>query len=512
MLVPMRSERLSRQHGFATRRGGDSGDGSALTCLPWLLSSNNLSGIRMKKSWTIAAASTLMLIVVSSCATRKQPNGENYYVQATKEYNSHFYQPAIADYQKLIDEYPFSPYAEEAELNIGLAYYKQHDFAEAVGSLNDFLRMHPTSKHLDVASYYLAMAHYVQMGRPDQDQSHTELALKQFQSIEQRFPESDFAALAHEQVEICREMLARHEYLIGDFYYERANYKASESRMAELMALYPDTPIAPEALLHLARTLEKQGKKYSAAQAFTGLKQSYPNTKYASIADSELKKLHQSVDTEEDPLKLVLAESGFGEDRTGTEQVAVHESLANLGGADSIYGANGLPNLAASSSPNAAVDKRERASPDRPDSSKSPAQSDSAALADKAHPGPAILQTVRLSSSDPPLSVVFDLTGPVNFDEDLKNSSDSSTLKVFLKGVSADSKLSRHLVFDRSIFRDCEIESDSNGTTVTVNTMPVSRFAIVPLQRPARLLVTFTPQNAPPSTTASSGIGGNATF
>src|SRR5215469_12467357 len=293
----------------------------------------------------VLSVAALLLTFISACATHKQPNGENYYVQATKEYNSHFYQPAIADYQKLIDEYPFSPYAEEAELNIGLAYYKQHDYAEAVGSLTDFLRMHPTSKHLDIASYYLAMSHYVQMGRPDQDQTHTELALKQFQSIEQRFPESDFAALAHEQIEICREMLARHEYLIGDFYYNRANYKASESRMAELMALYPDTPIAPEALYDLGRTLHKQGKKYSAAQAYTALQKSYPNTRYASIATKEIKGLHQSVDTEEDPLKLVLAESGFSEQGQG--QVAVHESLANLGSTDKFYGENGLPNLAA---------------------------------------------------------------------------------------------------------------------------------------------------------------------
>src|SRR5579884_960023 len=117
----------------------------------------------MKQPWTIALGSILMLIGVSACAARKQPSGENYYVQATKEYNSHFYQPAIADYQKLIDEYPFSPYAEEAELNIGLAHYKQHDYAEAVGALTDFMRMHPTSKHLDIASYYLAMAHFVQI-------------------------------------------------------------------------------------------------------------------------------------------------------------------------------------------------------------------------------------------------------------------------------------------------------------------------------------------------------------
>jgi hypothetical protein len=349
------------------------------------------------------------------------------------------------------------------------------------------------------------------MGRPDQDQTHTELALKQFQSIEQRFPESDFAALAHEQIEICREMLARHEYLIGDFYYNRANYKASESRMAELMAFYPDTPIAPEALYHLARTLEKQGKKYSAAQAFTALKQSYPNTKYASIADNELKTLHQSVDTEEDPLKLVLAESGFGEDRLGAGEVAVHESVANLGAADKVYGENGLPNLSAANAAESAADKPAGGSVDHHDNVKSPGPSEAAPQADKIQPGPAILRTIRLSSSDPPMSVVFDLSGPVNFEDDLKNSSDSSTLKVFLKGVSADSKLGRHLVFDRSIFHDCDIESDSNGTTVTVNTVPVSRFAIVPLERPARLLVTFTPQNAGAST-ASSEVGSNPTF
>jgi outer membrane protein assembly factor BamD len=429
------------------------------------------------------------LLAVAGCATRKQPNGENYYVQATQEYSQHYYQPAIDDYQKLIDEYPFSPYAEEAELNIGMSYYKMHNYAEAVGSFNDFLRMHPTSKRLDVASYYLAMAHYDQMGRPDQDQTHTELALQQFESIQRRFPESDFAQLASDQVAICREMLARHEYLIGDFYYKRANYKAAESRMAELMALYPETPIAPESLYNLGRTLEKQGKNYSAAQAFTALKQHFPNTSYAASADHELARLKQPVDTEEDPLKLVLAESGYSGDDTSGNQVAVHESLANLAGG--AYGANDLPVL---DSGNAAAKTVEKTTDKTADVGSAQAQPQPS----KPIPGPATLRTVRLSAAEPPLSVIFDLTGPVNFDDNIQNASDSSTLTVFLKGVTPDTKLAHHLVFDRSIFRDCDIESDATGTKVTVNTVPVSRFAIVPLEQPSRLLVTFTPQGGPP--------------
>jgi outer membrane protein assembly factor BamD len=426
----------------------------------------------MKRASLLLLACAILTSV--GCATRKPPNGENYYVQATQEYSQHYYQASVDDYQKLIDEYPFSPYAEEAELNIGLAYYKMHNYPEAIGSFNDFLRMHPTSKHLDIASYYLAMSHYSQMGRPDQDQTHTQAALAEFQDIVRRFPESDFAALSREQIDICREMLARHDYLIGQFYVQRANYRAAESRMAELMALYPDTPIAPQGLYELGLTLEKQGKKYSAAQAFTALKTHFPNTPYAQEANNQLRKLNQTIDTEEDPLKLVLAESGFGEDQN-QNQVSVHESLADLQSSGAgAYGDNGLPILP------------------------------TAANADNTHqqpnPGPATLHTVRLSSSDPPLSVILDLSGPVTYEQHLDNGGSTSTLTLYLHQVTPVAGVPQHMVFDKSIFRDADIQPDAGGTKITVNTTGVARYAIVSLDQPPRLLVTFTP-----ATSASQG-------
>lgn len=430
-------------------------------------------------TWRGRLVMALGAALLAGCAARKPPSGEDYYVKATQEYSSHFYQPAIADYQKLIDQYPFSPYSEEAELNISLAYYKMHNYAEAIGSLNDFLRMHPTSKHVEEATYYLAMANYDQIGRPDQDQTHTELALQQFETLERRFPESDFAQLAHEQIAICREVLARHEYVIGNFYYSRSNYKAAESRMAELMALYPDTPIAPDALDHLGRTLEKQGKKYSAAQAFTALKEKFPHTKYAADADKELAKLKQPIDTEEDPLQLVLAESGFGKDDLNANHVAVHESLENLASAgNSAYGPDGLPIL----------QPQQDANPLKAEAQEHPVK-----------PGPAILRDVRLSSSDPPMSVILDLTGPVSYSDNLDHNQGSATLTLYLKSVTADATVARHTNFDKSIFRDCDVSADDNGTRITINTSPVSRFAVVPLSKPDRLLVTFTPEGGAPT-------------
>ena len=113
-------------------------------------------------------------------------------------------------------------------------------------------------------------------------------------------------------------MLARHQKVVGDYYFKRANFRAAESRLAELMQKYPDTPVAPDALWELGVALEKEGKKYSAAQAFAAMVQHYPIRPTLTKARAELKKLAQPVDSEEDPLKLVLAENGYGETASDT--------------------------------------------------------------------------------------------------------------------------------------------------------------------------------------------------
>ena len=117
--------------------------------------------------------------------------------------------------------------------------------------------------------------------------------------------------------------------------------------------------------------------------------------------------------------------------------------------------------------------------------------------------GPATLKTVRLSSNDPPLSVILELSGPVHFDKNLESNPEGAIATVVLKDVTPDSALQTHLVFDRSIFKDCSISSTSSGTTVTLNTQPVAHFAVVPLETPPRLLMTFTPEKATQKTSSA---------
>ncbi len=124
--------------------------------------------------------------IVAGCSLHKAPSVEDYYAQGDLMFAQGNYNNAIENYQHLIDEFPFSPYAEDAELKIGLAYYREQEYGEAVSALNDFQRMHPTNQSLHLASYYLAMSYFDQIGRADQDQTATVNAMHQFQALEQR--------------------------------------------------------------------------------------------------------------------------------------------------------------------------------------------------------------------------------------------------------------------------------------------------------------------------------------
>jgi outer membrane protein assembly factor BamD len=448
----------------------------------------------MRRLFAISVA--FCLLSVAGCAIKKAPSGEDYYQQAQANFARHEYNAAIENYQLVIDKYPFSPYAEDAELKIGLAYYEMKEYAEAIGALDDFQRMHPTSKNLELVSYYIAMSYYTQIGREDQDQTKTEQALKHFEIIEQRFPEGSFAELARQNANVCREMLARHEMVVGSYYFKRANFRAAESRLAELMQNYPDTPIAPDALFELGQALEKEGKKYSAAQAFAALERHYPDTPYSPKAKAELKKLHQPIDTEEDPLPLVLAETGYGGQQADQDHVVVRQRDATFDESAAAVPSSAPGTPAAPAQPSnqqlAAMAHRSASAYgpdglpilDRPESQ-----------APKQTPGPATLKTIRLSQADPPMSIILDLTGPVAYDKRVQNGSGYSAAILTLKDVTPDKTLQSHIVFDRSIFRDCDVKTDSQGTTVTMNTVPLADVSVVPLDGPPRLLLTFMPQN-----------------
>lgn len=228
---------------------------------------------------------TLVLIVALAaygCAAQLKPSPARLYEQAEQEFRNEAYELAIDHYKALLDERPFSPHAEEAELRIAHAYYLLDRFAEAVAAFADFERMHPTSPKLPFVEYYLGMSYLRQMRSPDRDQQAAANAERYFAALIDRFPDSPYAQKARLRMRECREALASHELGVASFYLRRDNLRAAEARLRSLLRNYPETDASADALYRFAEVYSARDDAERATLARAALLVHYPESSFAS--------------------------------------------------------------------------------------------------------------------------------------------------------------------------------------------------------------------------------------
>ncbi|HEY2385932.1 MAG TPA: outer membrane protein assembly factor BamD [Candidatus Binatia bacterium] len=201
------------------------------------------------------------LVATAGCGSSTKPklSADAYYKDASDAFAKRNYDVAANHYKELLDQYPFDPRAEEAELKIATAHYKSHHYPEAIAAFNDFQRMHPMSPHLAQVYYLLGKSYMDQMTTTDRDQGASENAHGWFRVVIERYPTSPYAAKAQHRLVQCRYALADHELRIARYYLKRGNLKAGENRVKGLLENYPDAPATTRGLMALADAYAKVG-------------------------------------------------------------------------------------------------------------------------------------------------------------------------------------------------------------------------------------------------------------
>ncbi len=208
-------------------------------------------------------ASTIALVALSAfgtaCSTPPRLSADQYYSDGKGAFGDKNYEGAIKNYKDLLDQYPFDPHAEEAELTIAEAHYKKHQYAEAIAAFNDFQRMHPMSPELPKVYYLLGKSFQKQMTTIDRDQAAADNAQGWYRVVVDRYPTSDYAPKARRRMAICRESLAEHERYVARYYFKEDNMRAAENRVKGILEKYPDTVAATKALEDLAAAYDRRG-------------------------------------------------------------------------------------------------------------------------------------------------------------------------------------------------------------------------------------------------------------
>src|SRR5262245_47144345 len=204
-----------------------------------------------------------------ACAGKKPAvPADQLWTEANQSFEDEAFDYAIQKYKALLDQYPFDPHAEEAELKIAQAYYAAERYPEAIAAYGNFERMHPTSQYLPSTEYHRGLSYLAQATTSDRDQQPITSALTTFRNIVDRFPGTPWADRSQLRIVECRESLARHEGQVATYYLQQGSMRAAEFRLRGLLTEYPETDAAADALYEFGQVYEQHDDAEGARLAY----------------------------------------------------------------------------------------------------------------------------------------------------------------------------------------------------------------------------------------------------
>ena len=263
----------------------------------------------MRRRW-VAALLVAVLLVAGCSAKKKQVPAEDLWGEANEAFDDEAWEYAVERYKLLLEQYPFDPNAEEAELRIARAHYLSGKYPEAIASLGDFERMHPTSPNLPFVEYHLGMSYLAQSSTSDRDPAPHTSALAYFKNVIDRFPTSPWAERARLRLRECRESLAKHDAGICAYYLKRGNLRAAEGRLRGILQDYPDTSAAGDVLYRFADEYARRDEAEGATLALATLVRHHGDEKVGREAKEKLGSSSTAADgmvDGQDPLTLLIA-------------------------------------------------------------------------------------------------------------------------------------------------------------------------------------------------------------
>jgi outer membrane protein assembly factor BamD len=198
------------------------------------------------------------------------------------------YTAAIESFQAIVDNYPYSDYAEMAELKIADAYFDDGRYEEALSYYRDFGELHPEHEEVPYTIYRSALCHERRVRDPNRDQTPTVDALIYLDRLLTQFPHSEYAQPAEILWRQLRTRLAQQISSIADYYLAAGEYEAAAERYRSLLNEYPGLGMDAETLYKLALCYDQLNRGDEAALIYQSIVQHYRDSDVAADARAQM--------------------------------------------------------------------------------------------------------------------------------------------------------------------------------------------------------------------------------
>ena len=237
----------------------------------------------------MAAVLAVLVALLAGCgSTPKQAESqwtpERLYAEAKEEASTGNYERAGKLYERLEGRASGTALAQQAQIERAYMLYKSSDKAQALATLERFIKLHPTSAALDYALYLQGLINFGLLGnlaRQDLAERDQQAARDSFQSFKQlvdQFPQSLYADDARLRMNYIVNTLASYEVHVARYYFRRGAYVAAANRAQIVVTDFQQSPSAQEALYIMVQSYDRLGMTDLRDDADRVLRRSYPDT------------------------------------------------------------------------------------------------------------------------------------------------------------------------------------------------------------------------------------------
>ena len=193
---------------------------------------------------------------------------------------------AVETYKRLVAQYPYGPYTEQALVETAYAQFKMGTNDEAISSIDRFIRTYPTHRNTPYMYYLRGLVNsnrdtvFLQrvwrLDASRRDLATPQQAYNDFNTLVQRYPNSRYAADARVRMQALRNLFARYEIETGLYYLRRNANVAAANRGKYLLETYPQTIFQSDAVALMGEAYTRLGNKTLADDARRVLQQNDP--------------------------------------------------------------------------------------------------------------------------------------------------------------------------------------------------------------------------------------------
>jgi outer membrane protein assembly factor BamD len=243
----------------------------------------------------------ILLLALAACGWLPEKQDETagwspnkLYTEAKSELSDGNYEKAIKLFESLEARYPYGRYAQQAQMEVAYAHFKNQDRAAAVAAADRFIKLHPNHPNVDYMYYLKGLVTFTEDLGPlesvasyivdwdisDRDPKAARESFEAFRELVTRFPASKYAPDATLRMKYLVNALASHEIHVARYYMLRGAYLAAANRAQYVVQSYPQAPAVEEALHIMIRAYEALGLSDLRNDSMRVMQANFPNSRF----------------------------------------------------------------------------------------------------------------------------------------------------------------------------------------------------------------------------------------